>query len=161
MITNPAAEKRLLSDAVQTLAHHATELAAGNKVSVKGRAVYWLVRDGDWWALRCCGVHVTCRGCFRFTDREIKRVPKTIWPLPVDDRPPGGEMSITLHESELTSDYLRLVVEVACDPSKEIEHPAFEFNKLHGLGGVWSLKARAHVAASEAEQDARARKIRV
>ncbi|MGH7959877.1 MAG: hypothetical protein ACREH8_23075 [Opitutaceae bacterium] len=150
-ITLPAmsyspAEKKALGRIAFELRGHAVERSSDTRASQKGHIVFWKLKKDGWWTVRCCGVHLTLPGCYRFTNRGIDRVPKSIWPLPVEEPPEGKNMEVTIHESELTRDFITLMVEIACEVRREIPHAAFERGVVHG-GGCWSIKASAHAQA--------------
>ena len=153
MSTTPA-EKEILRRAAQELWGHAVEKSPDSRASQKGHIVYWRMKQDEWWTVRCCGVHITSPGCYRFTNRGLEDVPKTVWPLPIDPQRVGGDMEVTIHESELIPEFFGLMIELACDLKRELPHPAFQNGTLHACHS-WSVRAWAHAESLSAEQRGR------
>jgi hypothetical protein len=139
---SPSTYRRILQRIAFELWGHAVEASADHRAVRKNNVVYWRLKKDGWWTVRCCGVNITLPGCYRFTDRELGRAPKTLWPLPVEDVPPGMTMEVTVHETELTDEIIRSVIELACEPQKLIKNEAFELGRIQK--GAWSHKAREH-----------------
>jgi hypothetical protein len=98
---------------------------AGQRNEVDGRAKcksgtsYWVLRQGEWFALRWCRIY-EYDGTVRFHNPEGVKAPKVLWPIPVVASA-SKHLEITLAESELDEKKFRRLAEIFTYPERALD----------------------------------------